>query len=84
MRGLRKAADAGRTPLVAPRHEGIIRALRAVALAEVLQRAALGLPRPRHIEFCGIRFDVRVTSWGRVMVVDPVTEIRIPSAYGAV
>jgi len=84
LRWLRNAIDAGRFPLLPPRYCGIVRALRAAALAEVLQRDALGLPRPRYVDFCGIRFEARCTTWGRVILTDPSTRVRVVSAYGVV
>lgn len=82
LRWLRNAIDTGRLPLLPDRYCAIVRALRAAAVSEVLQRDALGLPRPRYVDYCGIRFEARCTNWGRLFLVDPNTGVRIVSAYG--
>ncbi|MBK6279763.1 MAG: hypothetical protein IPF57_17345 [Gammaproteobacteria bacterium] len=65
-----------------PRHERLLRAALAAAVAEIAERDALGLSRARSIECFGVVLLVRITSWGRVILTDQDTGARISSGYG--
>jgi len=83
LRWQRQAIDTGRyARVLPPRFESVMRELRAEAFAEVTRRDALGLSRPRRLVFQGVPFEVRCTSWGRLIVTDPHTRVSITTNYG--
>lgn len=83
LRWQRRAIDAGGSARVLPpRFEPVMRALRAEAVAEVIRRDTLGMSRPRSLVFQGVPFELRCTSWGRLIVTDPNTRVAITTNYG--
>ena len=85
LRWQRQAINAGRRgSLMPPRFESITRELLAAAVAEVLERDALGLSRPRTFTFLGITFALRYTSWQRIIMTDRITGVCLASAFGVI
>jgi len=67
-----------------PSVETAVRALLAAATAEIVERDARGLPRPRRITFLGAAFAVRCTQWGRIVLTDDLSGVAVTSRYGAI
>jgi hypothetical protein len=85
LRWQRQAINAGRRgSLMPPRFEGITRELLSAAVAELRERDALGLSRPRTFTFLGITFSLRYTSWQRIIMTDSITGVRVASAFGVI
>jgi hypothetical protein len=85
LRWQRQSINAGRCrSLLPPRFEGITGELIAAAVADVLERDALGLSRPRSFTFLGITFALRYTSWQRIILTDSITGVRLASAFGVI
>ncbi len=85
LRWQRQAINAGRRgSLMPPRFEGITRELLDTAVADVLERDALGLSRPRSFTFLGITFALRYTSWQRIILTDTITGVCLASAFGVI